>query len=489
MFLIRFICLITISILSLYGNVNLNIPDSIIKNEPLVFTIEVYGKSIKFPDMSNIDGNSVQEISSSSSTQIINGKISKKIKKIYSLYSNKNIKFPSLEFIVDSKSIYTNEKEIEILNPQKTKSELFDLTIKSNKKELFVGEDLILTLIFKYKKHSQIVDLNFEKPVFDDFWYKQLNDTKQYDEGEYSVQELKFLLFPLKEGTLTITPLNIQAQIIDARRNSFSLFSNATSVVKVYSNELEFNVKKLPSNVNLIGDFDIKATADKTRIKNGEAVSYKLEIKGSGNIDDIEDIKLNIKNATIYENKPIRKSSFIENKYRGTYTKVFSIIPNDSLVIPKITLEYYDKNLNQVVSKQTKSFKIELLKETVSQNIVKLEKSNDEIERKEVVKVVEKSSIKDNILYFSLGMILSALTLGLYLYVINSKKEKKFNETPLIKKVKASKTKEELLKVLVAYIKIDSQLDVLIFKLEKSEEIFVLKKDIIKLLKQIDIKR
>ena len=83
---------------------------------------------------------------------------------------------------------------------------------------------------------------------------------------------------------------------------------------KIYSNALDLNIKALPSETNLIGDFDIKASVNKSDIKSGEAISFKLEIKGSGNIEDIKDIKLNIPNTTIYENKASVNASYKNNK-------------------------------------------------------------------------------------------------------------------------------------------------------------------------------
>lgn len=52
--------------------------------------------------------------------------------------------------------------------------------------------------------------------------------------------------------------------------------------------------------------------------------------------------------------------------------------------------------------------------------------------------------------------------------------------TPLIKKVKKAKSKKELLKVLAIYINIDKNLDELLFKLEITNNVKVIKKQIIK---------
>jgi hypothetical protein len=486
MFLIKSLILSSIFLISLFANVHLNIPKDVIKGEALLFSLEITANDITLPNLEQIASNNVQEISSSTSTSIINNQITKRIKKIYSLYPSKDFLFPSLKFTLDGKEYFSKEQNIVLKNPQKSISSNFDLSLISSVKELYVSENFILTLLFRYKKNANIVDLSFEKPNFDNFWYKQLNNSKQYTDGDFIVQELKFLLFPLKKGILKINPLKINAQIIDGN-NSFSFFSNATSNVKIYSNELEFNVKELPSNVNLIGRFDIKSEVDKNEIKQGEAVSYKLVISGSGNIDDIKDIRLNLNDATIYENKPIIKTKYEDDKYKGTYTKVFSIIPNKSMIIPKISLEYFDKDLGFVVLKQSDEIKINLLQNSILKKQELIQKPDIKTKEKEVVKIIEKVSTKDRVIFFFLGIIVGILILGLYLYVIKYKYKNKSVETSLLKKIKKIKNKDELLKLLAVYIKIDSSLDELIFQLEEKKDIKLLKKDIIKKIKELKL--
>jgi len=486
MFLIKYFILSTVFLLSLFANVQLSIPKDVVRGETLYFSIEITGQDIIFPDFKTIDSYNVQEVSSSTSTNIINSKITKKVTKVYSLYPTKDFVFPDLKFVVDGKEYLSKKRNIVLKDSKQTISSKFKLSLKTDVKELYLNENFILTLVFKYKKNANIVDLSFEKPNFDNFWYKQLEDSNQYEEGDFIIQELKFLLFPLKSGIIKINPLKINAQIIEAN-NSFSFFSNATSNIKIYSNDLEFNIKELPLNVNLIGKFDINAKVNKIKINQGEAVSYKLEIIGHGNIDDIDNIKLNLKDATVYENKPIIKTKYEDNKYKGTYTKVFSIIPNKSMTIPKISIKYFDKELSSVVLKQSDEINIEVLEAMTAEKTNLLQRPDIEFEQKEVIKTIVNVSTKERIIFFLLGLFVGILILGLYLYVIKYKFKNKSTETSLLKKIKKSKSKEELLKLLAVYIKFDSSLDKLIFKLEKKDDIKLLKKDIIIKIKELKL--
>ena len=77
--------------------------------------------------------------------------------------------------------------------------------------------------------------------------------------------------------------------------------------------------------------------------------------------------------------------------------------------------------------------------------------------------------------------------MALYFYVITSRRKKEEEKKPLLLKIRKAKTKEELIKILAIYIKIDSKLDELIFNLEKTNEINSLKKEIIKIVKELKL--
>jgi hypothetical protein len=485
--IIKFIGLFFLFVSSLFGNVKLYLPsNTIVKNEAFNFILEAYGNDITFPNISLIDGQTVQEISSSTSTNVTNGKIAKKIKKTYSFYPMKDFILPSFEIQIDGKSYKTNEEKISIQKALKTQSLLFDFDIKTNNDNLYLGENFILTMVFKYKKNLDILDLSFDKPSFEDFWYKQIDNTKKYEEGDFNVFEIKFLMFALKAGIQKIEPIGINAQIMDD--NSYSVFSS-TKNKKIYSNELNFNIKELPVNINLIGNFEINSSVDKQIVKKGEAISFKLNIIGSGNIDDISDIKLPIDDVTIYENKALVKTQILNNEYKGEWEKVYSIIANKSFTIPSIKIDYFDKKLSKIVSKKSASFNIEVVGEDIKKEVV-LQKAEEKIlpmeKQKEIIKIIDKTSTLDRVIFFFLGVAFSLLIISLYFYVITSRRKKQ-EDKPLLKKVKESKTKDELLKILAVYLKIDTKLDVLIFELEKTQDIKFLKKEIIKILKELNI--
>ncbi|NVJ52316.1 MAG: BatD family protein [Campylobacteraceae bacterium] len=484
---VKSLIIIFILALDLFSSVKLNSSNTFVKGEPFIFEFEIAGSSIKFPKIEKIDSYVVQSLGTSRSLQIINGNYSEKISQKFQILPQEDFTIPSFTFEINGTKVQSPSRKITQRKVNKTVSNNFDLELKASKQKAYVGEDILLKLAFKYKKSLQITNLGFEPPHFENFWYKKIeNKNRRYEDNGSIVQELEYLLFPQKEGKLKINPVSIIVQLVNQNSNygNFS-FLSVPSEKRVYSNSLDFDIKPLPKNTNLIGDFDINASIDKDEIKEGESVSLKLNIKGTGNFDDLEDYKLNIQNATIYDNKPQIKTSYSKNGYEGSYEKTFSIVPSSSITIPSFKLKYFDKKQNKIIEKTTKEFKLKVNSLKKDKVTPKLEKA---IQSKETTKVIEKSTtIKEKLLYFSLGSLFTILIFGLYNYV-KIYKQKTKEDKPLIKRIKSAKTKEEILKLLLPYLKYDSKLDELIFKCEKTEDFKETKKDIISLVKQLDIK-
>ncbi|MBS9782271.1 MAG: BatD family protein [Arcobacter sp.] len=474
----RFCILFLLFIKTLFADVKVQVPDSFISGEALIFSVQISGSDIKIPDLSQIDGIPTQNMGSYSSINSVNGKVSKTITKKYALYANRDVNFPALKFVINGKEYTTKAKKVFLKQVSKTKSDLYDLEIQANKNEIYLGEKFELILKFKFKEESELLEPSLIKPKLNNFWLTQVeNYSKKYKENDFIVLELKFLLSPLKSGLQKIQPFMIQAKKIDY--GNFSFFSNTAKLIKIYSNSLNIKAKPLPQNVNLIGSFDISSSVNKTKVKKGEAVSFKIKITGQGNFDDIEDFKLDLPNVTIYENKGKVKDK--------VYTKVFSIIANKDFTIPKFELKYFDKNLNQVVTKYSKehSIRVEKTSSVLSHSSSELEKLQKTVKKEIVEKVIYKSSLLNNILYFILGGILTVLIFFIYFQVKKKKKEKSFQSLDIVKQIKKAKTKEELLKKLVPYIGNNFKLDKAILNIEKTTELQKDKEEILKLIKML----
>lgn len=464
--------------LFVFANVSITSPKSFTDGDAIYFSIEAIGEDIVFPKIEKIESYLVEKAGESNSYSNINGTITSKKLRRFRFFANQTVKIPPFKILIDNEEYYTEQKTVTKEKPQKTKNEYLDLEISLSNDKLFVGEQTILTMRFKYKQGLKIANTSMYKPDFENFWYERLDAKQPFEKDGFIVQELKYLLFPQKSGQLKINPLRIDASIVDVASNDFFSFQRATKTIKLYSNELSLDIKSLPKGISLIGDFKLKVNVDKRKINVGESISFKIDIQGQGNIEDIEDIKLDIDNTTIYENKPIITGELKDEKYLGSYSKSFSLLPTQSITIPSISILYFDKKLNKVITKSSEKIKIEVIGKV--QTIPKLQKDTSVLQKKEVIVT---SSLYDNVLYFILGCVVTLLIIGLFYYVINKSDSKE--ETPLVKKVKKASSQDELLKLLLALINKDENLDKLIYQLEKNNnlDLKIIKKELVILLK------
>ncbi len=485
------ICLIIVIPYFLYAKVVLNAPNSFYQGDSVEFSISANGQNIQLPKIEKIDDFLVQSLGTSTQTNIINGQRTDKYIKTYSFTPNKSITIPTFEVKINGNIEKTQSKQIVMQKVEKTVSDDYNLDIAVDKKKVYVGEAVKFTLLFKYKKDLNIIGLEFAKPKFEDFWVKELKANENLPvDTEYTYQKLEYILFPQKSGKLTVGPLKIEAVTSQSRyRNSFFV-TEPTKRTKIYSNTVTLDVEALPKNVKLIGDFEISSTIDKNKIDEGEAVSYKVTIKGRGNLDDIDELQLDIPHTTIYDNPSEKKYTMKNDTYGGVYTKVFSIVPTQNFTIPPISLKYFDKRNTTVKEIKTKSYDIEVKqkeKKTTQLEVNSEDKST--LQLKDNMQTVQISN-KEKIFYFIAGLVLGII-ITIVVGIVLKNRGKTKEDIPFIKQVKQIKTPDELLKVLVAFINIDEDLDKMIFKLEVGVEMVefkIMKKEIIAILNEFDKK-
>jgi hypothetical protein len=471
------------------AKVLLQAPDTFYKNDVVTFKIVAAGTDISIPVIKNIDGQRVENAGTAKHTTIINGARSYQFVNTYALIGTQDIHIPSFDIMIDNKIEKTQSKIIKMLKVEKTQSDLYNLTVAIDKKDVYVGEAIEYTLKFKYKKDLEIVSLDYTKPSFENFWVKELKEEPtQNNYTKYVEQEIKYLLFPQQAGKIVLEPIKIGVNTIKNNYGRGFTLSSPTLSTPVYSNKLEINVKSLPKGINLIGDFTIKATIDKTEIDAGDAVSYKLYITGRGNIDDLDEVIVAIPNTTIYDNPSEKEYNIKDNLYGGKYSKTYSIIGKKDFIMPSVQVRYFDKKTQTVKTTKTKEYNIKVNEKEIKESKLEIAAIPTPIasvlsDQKQKIVIVQTTD-NDKIIYFVFGLLCGVLLIGIYLILI--KKDTKKKETPLFTSIKKTKTPDELFKILVVYINIDEELDKIIYKLENIslEEYKKEKSNILKVLKE-----
>ncbi|MAW64658.1 MAG: hypothetical protein CMD18_00520 [Flavobacteriales bacterium] len=292
---------------------------------------------------------------SGNSTSIVNGSISQSITLTYYLKSTKTgiFKIPGIKFLLNGKQYPCQNKTIKIIKQRKDSGISGDLILKlkPNKTSVYVGEPIRCDLQWYSSFQTQGFRLK-ELPKFDGFVVKALEtktksklktiNGKKYLTGK----SYSFILTPIKVGTVKLPVVKGDIYLTTGRG-----FFQQTEPREITSNSVSLKIKSLPvapkgnSSPVLVGQFKLKTRLDKKELKVNDAVTIRLSIKGNGNLNAINDLKINFPSA--FETLPPTIKNNVKTDLsgiHGTKTFEFVAIPRQpgSFTIPSIRISAFN---------------------------------------------------------------------------------------------------------------------------------------------------
>ncbi|MCD6565910.1 MAG: protein BatD [Bacteroidales bacterium] len=261
------------------------------------------------------------------STQIINGKVTRNVSYTYTyiLQSTREGKFtiPPAIVVVNKKQYSANSLQIEVIkgkNQSQTKASATQSQINQglanignedlfvrvlvNKSNVYQGAYLVATV----KIYSRVNLSGFEKvdlPDFNGFYMQEIEipqltslERENINGQIYGTGVIKkYLLFPQYSGNIVIEPVEIeclvQQTVPRASQSFFDDFFSFNSVRNtkkiILSPEVNINVKPLPAGApssfsGTVGSVNMIAGPDKSSVKENDAVTFKITLKGTGNL-------------------------------------------------------------------------------------------------------------------------------------------------------------------------------------------------------------
>lgn len=362
-------------------------PTNVSVDEQFQLNITVNAKPASYlpPNLNDFEILMGPSTSTSSSVQIINGKMSQSYEYSYTyiLQPRKTgkVTINPAEFTVNGKKYQSNNLIIEVYGnasqaQQNTQSgggnqtvdESGDLFLKVflDKSSAYQGEFIIATVkLYSRMDISSINRIDF--PSFDGF-YKQDIETpslrrlnrevvngKEYGTGVIK----KFVLIPQKTGVQTIGSCVMECEVqVQTRNNSFfdDFFSNPYQIVqkRVKSKPLNLNVKALPTRPasfsGAVGKFNFDAVYDKTKVKENDPVILRLSVNGAGNLKLIDPPKVTFPEG-IEAGEPTisNKTNDKDGGISGTKQFEYLLIPRapGKISIPPIEFSYFDPVASQ----------------------------------------------------------------------------------------------------------------------------------------------
>jgi hypothetical protein len=222
----------------------------------------------------------------------------------------------------------------------------------ADKNRVYVGQQLTAT--WRLWTQSQILKYRpLAEPKHEDFWSEDLFvPTRSLSWSRLTIKNhefavavlLKKALFALKAGKLVVTPLEAEATTLET---AFS--PNASETRK--SRPLTVEVLPLPKDGRPagfeppnVGRFELSSSVDRAAVRAGEAVTWKVTVRGVGNIRNVRLPKLDrLDGFRVYE--PTTKETIEPgDEVHGQKVYTYLLLPQKggALEIPAQSLAYFD---------------------------------------------------------------------------------------------------------------------------------------------------
>jgi len=360
-------------------------------NEEFFFIVEITGGggNPKLPEMSAFAN--VTESSTSTSIQMMNGRISQSVTYQYSLMAQTVGKFTIGAVEVEAKGqIYRSQPvEIEIVAgataqqpqgqpgagrgrqaepaeaPPDLEGSLY-LEAKVDRSRVYQNEPVVV----RYRIYTRLNISSYgiaALPNYSGFWTEEFplpqqpQTRREVINGQtYLVAEIKkTALFPQIVGKKKLEPLTIECEVQAPRRRSRDIFDqffddpflSRTTRQRISSRPVEIEVLPLPEESKpanysgAVGNFTITASIDKTQIKANEALSLKVRVNGVGNIKVLPNPLIALpSDFEVYDPKISENIDHDNDQISGSKTWEYVIVPRfqGSHEIKPITLSYFD---------------------------------------------------------------------------------------------------------------------------------------------------
>lgn len=241
------------------------------------------------------------------------------------------------------------------------------LRVIPSRNSAYIGEPIRLDYIL-YSRYSNIELASFDVPPINGFWIEELEtgETGWSREGEtingqfYKKALLKSqIIFPQNKGKITSVATTAECLV---NRSFFS----AGSRFKVESNTLNFNIKEFPGTIpgdfsGLTGKLALSVDIDKKEVAANEPITLKIQYKGSGNLNFINDPEISFpSDFEVYDPKESNNYKITTSGFKGNKTFEYLIIPRYSgtYYLGNITLSYFDPNAKKFVKLSSDNIKI-----------------------------------------------------------------------------------------------------------------------------------
>ena len=345
----------------------------ITKGMSVTFQIEAKGGNATFPEIDEIAGVAVQTLGTStqSSMKILNGSMQTESSttRRYQLTPEHNMTIPAYQVSMGTKEYTTKPITLTVGKPSATQTrgdDSFNFTIETDKKELYVGESLIVTMTLSIADKLRGVQISeYAPPSSKHFFIKEVEGQRDYKKNGFSYIAKQYILTAKSEGNFTINAAHVKLGLPDRRRQDVFGRYGMRWTQKV-SNVLPLHIQAVENNADLLGSFELEKTIDSKHVKANTPVNLTLVIRGEGNLEDFVYKPYEIDGVTIYSDDAKVESHIQDNTLQSEYRKSFVFISDHNFTIPARSITMYNPKTKETSTLEVPRYDISVMEARVS---------------------------------------------------------------------------------------------------------------------------
>ncbi len=386
-----------------------NAPNSVVAGQQfrVEYVVNSDGRDFRAEEFVGLDVLMGPSTSSSMSTQIVNGSMTSQTSKtftfIVSAPAEGSYKIPGATVKVDRRQYTSSPRDIKVLPQGETaaadgggnnsavglgKDDILVRLILS-KSNVYEGEGITATIKLM-TLNSQIQVANSSIPSFDGFAVQEvkLPEDKSFElenyngKNYYSVVVAQRVLFPQRSGEIKIDPVSFDLLVsVRSERRMRSIFDDFFEGYqqvnrRVKSAPITVKVNPLPagkpSNFSGgVGQYSVKTSISSTDIAADEALTYKIDLTGTGNIKYVKDPSVEFPEGfEVYDPKTDVNINATSAGVKGKKTIEYTIIPRVSgdYEIPAVEFSYFDVKSKQYITDKTEAYTVKVARGKNSEN-------------------------------------------------------------------------------------------------------------------------
>lgn len=348
--------------------------------ESIRLTLEYDGQASSDPDLSKLRRSfSIISQQKSTSSTFINGSFQVKSSWVLDIYPKSNDE----NLIIPAISLGTSSSDpIQITQsdhgqPQANSDDGLGFSVKANKQEAYVHEQILLSIRIKSVKllgNSSLNKLELDDAIIEPMKQDELSEV--IENGiRYRLIERSFAIFPQKPGRLVIPAQVFRGQVLEpTKRNSFfGGFRNRVVQVVKSSSPIEIEVKSIPKSYppgqpflplksfTVIESFD----QPEPRFEVNQATTRRFELKAQGALSSFlpRIAPPDIKNLKVYSEEGIKEKQINDDGILASnrFSHVYMPLAPGEIEIKAQTIYWWDTDKDRLRTTIIRPLKFEVL--------------------------------------------------------------------------------------------------------------------------------